>query len=463
MAEAHPVGFRWVMKAKERGATVIHVDPRFSRTSRLADIWVPIRAGGDIAFLGGLISHIIENNLFFRDYVVHFTNASCVIREGFRDTEEGATGFFSGWNEQQRAYDKESWLYQGDGLSFPARDPTLQHPRCVFQMLRHHFSRYTPEMVEKICGISPKLFQRVADALVSASGPDKTAAICYAVGWTQQSKGVQIIRSASILQLLLGNIGRPGDGILALRGHASIQGSTDVPTLYDILPGYLPMPFFEADSHKLKGYIKKHKTRTGLWSGFDKYFVSLMKAYYGDAATKENDYGFNWLPRVTGDHSHFGYWLDMADGKMEGLFVMGQNPAVGASNGRLERKALAKLKWLVVRDMVETETASFWLDSPEVERGELSPDTIATEGFLLPAAGTAEKEGTFTNTQRLLQYREKAVDPPGDARSDTWFMYHLGKRIKEKAANDPRPRNAGLNALTWNYPTEGKHAEPRVS
>jgi formate dehydrogenase major subunit len=280
------------------------------------------------------------------------------------------------------------------------------------------------------------------------------------VGWTQHSKGVQIIRSAAILQLLLGNIGRPGGGILALRGHASIQGSTDVPTLYDILPGYLPMPFFEADLHKLKNYIKKHKARTGLRSGFDKYFISLMKAYYGDAATKESDYGFNWLPRVTGDHSHFGYWLDMADGKMEGLFVMGQKPAVGASNGRLERKALAKLKWLIVRDMVETETASFCRDSPEVERGELSPESIATEVFLFPAAGTAEKEGTFTNTQRLLQYREKAVDPPGDARSDMWFMYHLGRRIKDKAANDPRPRSAGLNALTWNYPTEGKHAEP---
>jgi formate dehydrogenase major subunit len=262
------------------------------------------------------------------------------------------------------------------------------------------------------------------------------------------------------LQLLLGNIGRPGGGILALRGHASIQGSTDIPTLYDILPGYLPMPFFEADSHRLKGYLKKHSARTGLWSSFDKYFISLMKAYYGESATKENDWGFNWLPRVTGDHSHFGYWLDMADGKVEGLFVMGQNPAVGASNGRLERKALAKLKWLVVRDMVETETASFWYASPEVERGELSPDSIGTEIFLFPAAGTAEKEGTFTNTQRLLQYREKAVDPPGDARSELWFMYHLGRRLKAKSASDPSPRNAGLNALTWDYSTEGKHAEP---
>src|SRR5205807_3568486 len=202
-------------------------------------------------------------------------------------------------------------------------------------------------------------------------------------------------------------------------------------------------------------------TRTGLWSGFDKYFVSLMKAYYGDAATKENDYGFNWLPRVTGDHSHFGYWLDMADGKLEGLFVMGQNPAVGASNGRLERKALARLKWLVARDMVETETASFWYASPEVERGELSPESLATEVFLFPAAGTAEKSGTFTNTQRLLQHREKALDPPGDARSETWFVFHLGRRLEARVNHDESPRNKGLRALAWDYATEGPLAEPR--
>ena len=305
-------------------------------------------------------------------------------------------------------------------------------------------------------------FLKAADAFTSASGPDKTGAICYAVGWTQHSKGVQIIRTAAILQLLLGNIGRPGGGILALRGHASIQGSTDIPTLYDILPGYLPMPFFEADAHKLKNYVGKHSARTGLWANFDKYFISLMKAYYGGYATKENDWGFNWLPRVSGDHSHFGYWLDMADGKLKGLFVMGQNPAVGASNGRLERKALARLKWLVVRDMVETETASFWYASPEVERGELSPETIETEVFLFPAAGTAEKAGTFTNTQRLLQYREKAVEAPGDSRSDLWFMYHLGVRLKAKAMADTLPRNQGLRALTWQYSTEGPHEEPNV-
>src|SRR5262245_19241450 len=266
MAEAHPVGFRWVMKAKERGATIIHVDPRFSRTSALADIWVPIRAGSDIAFLGGIIRHILENEFFFRDYVTHYTNASCILREDFRDTDDELDGLFSGWNPEKRSYDNKTWLYEGeDKLSFPKRDPTLQHPRCVLQTLRRHFARYTPEMVEKICGISPVLFDKVANALIRASGPDKTAAICYAVGWTQHSKGVQIIRTASILQLLLGNIGRPGGGILALRGHASIQGSTDVPTLYDILPGYLPMPRGDGTEATLRDYLNRQTKPTGLW------------------------------------------------------------------------------------------------------------------------------------------------------------------------------------------------------
>jgi formate dehydrogenase major subunit len=489
MAENHPVGFQWVMEARERGGKVIHVDPRFTRTSAMADVWLPLRAGSDIIFLGAIVRYVLENNRYFSDYVVHYTNAANLVRDDFRDTED-LDGFFSGWDAEKKEYDPESWQYRGttpkksEGehpghedshaghghenggeAKQPAgaqTDPTLQDPRCIFQVLKRHFSRYTPQMVEQNCGISKETFLKAADMFTAASGPERTAAICYALGWTQHSKGVQIIRTAAILQLLLGNIGRPGGGILALRGHASIQGSTDIPTLYDILPGYLPMPRFEAGANKLENYIKKSKTKTGLWAGFDKYFISLMKAYYGDGATQDNDWGFNWLPRITGDHSHFGYWLDMADGKMEGLFVMGQNPAVGAANSGLQRTALSKLKWLVVRDMVEVETASFWLDSPEVQRGELRPEDIATEVFLLPAAGTAEKEGTFTNTQRLLQYRELAVEPPGDARSETWFMYHLGKRIKEKANNDPRARNDGLKSLTWNYTVEGPTSEPRV-
>ena len=459
MAEAHPVGFRWVMKAKEHGATIIHVDPRFSRTSALADIWVPIRAGTDIVFLGGLIRHLVEHNLYFHEYVVHYTNASCILSDDYRDPEDNGDGYFSGWNEEKRAYEGDSWVYKGGDLSRPQRDLTLQDPQCVFQKLKRHFSRYTPEMVEKICGISPDIFHKVAHMLAAASGPERTAAVCYAVGWTQHSKGVQIIRAAAILQLLLGNIGRPGGGILALRGHASIQGSTDIPTLYDILPGYLTMP--RKGDETLQHYLDHYTKKTGLWSNYPKYLVSILKAYYGKNATAENDFGYAWLPKLTGNHSFFEYLYDMLDGKMEGMFLMGQNPAVGAPNSRLQRTALAKLKWLVVRELVEIESANFWRESPEVERGELKPEDIETEVFFFPAAGHAEKEGAFTNTQRLLQWREKAVDPPGEARSEAWFMHQLALRLIAKAKQSNDPIDEPLRALDWWYP-EDELGDPKM-
>lgn len=488
MAENHPVGFQWVMEAREKNnAKIIHVDPRYTRTSAMADVWVPLRAGTDILFLGGLINYVLQNGKEFREYVVHYTNAPMILREDFRDTEE-LSGLFSGWDEEKHKYQPESWFYEsspeketagepgghqdeggGHGMAEASdtsqyrSDPTLEHPRCVFQVMKRHFARYTPQMIEEHAGVPRELFLRVAETFTSASGPERTAAICYAVGWTQHSKGVQIIRSAAILQMLLGNIGRPGGGILALRGHASIQGSTDIPTLFDILPGYLPMPVLEPDSNTFDNYVHKHSARTGVWYKLGSFLTSLLKSWYGEAATKENDWCFDLLPRVTGDHSHFGYWLDMADGKLEGLFVMGQNPAVGAPNARLQRKALAKLKWLVVRDMVEIETASFWRDSPEIARGELDPRSISTEVFLFPAAGTAEKDGCFTNTQRLIQFREQAVEPPGDARSETWFMVHLGRRLKAKAAALAGRRYEALQKLTWDYPTHGVRQEPRVT
>jgi formate dehydrogenase major subunit len=486
MAEQHPVGFRFVVQARERGATVIHVDPRFTRTSAMADLWVPLRPGTDIVFLGALINYVLQQGREFRDYVVRYTNAATILREDLREPED-LDGLFSGWDEENGRYDPKTWLYhdspqsekyrvmqaevgghakdrggEAGELAQHERDETLQHPRCVYQVLKKHFARYTPELVERTCGIPKARFLQVADAFTSASGREKTAAICYAVGWTQHSTGVQVIRAAAILQLLLGNVGRPGGGILALRGHASIQGSTDIPTLYDVLPGYLAMPFHGKDDDNLEHYLKVHRSTTGWWANYDKYFVSLLKAYYGEHATADNEFGFNWLPRVTGDHSHFGYWLEMMDGKLEGLFVIGQNPAVGAPNGRLQRKALARLKWLVVRDLVETETAAFWCDSPEWEKGELTAEDIGTEVFLLPAAGHLEKEGTFTNTQRLLQWRQKAVEPPGDARSEAWLMYHLGRRLKERARRAGGRRNEPLNALWWDYETEGEHAEPSI-
>lgn len=334
MAENHPVGFQWVMEARKRGAQILHVDPRFTRTSAMSDMWVPLRAGSDIVFLGAMIHYVLENEKDFREYVVNYTNASVILRDDFKDTEDFG-GLFSGWDPEKKEYKTETWAYkdspstdasdsgsQGShgghakdrggeqtNVAIYRQDLTLRDPRCVYQVLKRHFSRYTPDLVEQICGVPRDIFEKLAGTFTSASGPDKTAAICYAVGFTQHSNGVQIIRTAAILQLLLGNIGRPGGGILALRGHASIQGSTDIPTLYDVLPGYLPMPFFKADADDPQAYIKKHKAETGWWANFDKYIVSLLKSYYGESATQENNYGFDWLPRVTGDHSHIGLSL----------------------------------------------------------------------------------------------------------------------------------------------------------
>ncbi len=485
MAEAHPVGFRWVMKAKERGARIINVDPRYSRTSELADHHVPIRAGTDIAFLGGLIHHVLETESYFRDYVLDYTNASTIINESFRDTED-LGGRFSGFDPETGMYDRSSWMYEGGEMASAAgvrehsaqafeersgagmhgakieRDQTLQHPRCVFQILRRHFSRYTPEMVQRICGISAEDFQIVAEALIENSGRERTTAFCYAVGWTQHTAGVQMIRTASILQLLLGNIGRPGGGIMALRGHASIQGSTDIPTLYDLLPGYLHMPRAAEEELDLKSYIDTGGAERGWWSNFDKYIVSLLKAWFGDAATAENGYGFSALPRISGNHSHFATTMRMLDGGVEGFFVMGQNPAVGSQHAGLQRRALAKLKWLVVRDLAEIETATFWRDSPEVQSGELRPEEIQTEVFLMPAAAHVEKEGCFTNTQRLVQFRDKALEPPGDARSELWFMHHLAKRVRAHYAGSTRERDWPIVNLKWDYPELGEIGEPDV-
>ncbi len=377
MAECHPVGFQWVMEARSRGAKIIHVDPRFTRTSAVADLHVPLRTGTDIAWLGGLINHVLQGGHEFREYVVKYTNAATVLSEDFRDTED-LDGVFSGLDGS--TYDPSSWSY--DGMDPPASagkreqaskvssgeashgahgaglehgspphvDETLEHPRCVFQVLKRHFERYTPEMVQRVCGVPEAQFREVADALVANSGRERTTAFVYSVGWTHRTTGVQYIRAASILQLLLGNMGRPGGGILALRGHASIQGSTDIPTLYNILPGYLPMAHAGNDD-TLADWIENNTSPGGYWGHFDKYGVSLLKAWWGEHATPENDFCFGHLPRLTGDHSIYSAIVGMRKGEVEGLLVMGENPAVGSANAKLHRMAMASAKWLVVRDM----------------------------------------------------------------------------------------------------------------
>ena len=468
MAECHPVGFQWVMEAKRRGAEVIHVDPRFTRTSAVASSHVQLRAGSDLAFLGGIVHHILENGRDFREYVLEYTNAPVIVDDRFLDTED-LDGLFSGWDPEKKTYDTTTWQYEGMEVAAsagqrelgatageqaghgghgstlhhgepPSEDPTLEHPRCVYQLLRKHFRRYTPEFVEQTCGVPRDQFLRVADALCDNSGRERTSAIVYSVGWTQHTVGVQYIRAAAIVQLLLGNIGRPGGGILALRGHASIQGSTDIPTLYNILPGYIPMPHVHAHQD-LRAFVESNAAPGGFWGNMEAYTVSLLKAYWGDNATAENDYCFDYLPRISGDHSIYASVLGMLDGTVDGMIVAGQNPAVGSANSRLHRFAMAELDWLVVRDLFEVETASFWKDGPEIERGELRTEDIGTEVFFMPAAAHTEKDGSFTNTQRLLQWHHKAVEPPGDCRSELWFYYHLGRIIREKLAGSTRRRS----------------------
>ncbi len=465
MAEAHPVAYANVVKAKERGAKVIHVDPHYSRTSALVNLYVATRAGSDIVFLGAIIRHLLETKSYFHDYVVNYTNAATLIRGDFGDTED-LDGLFSGFDPASETYaDQSSWDYERDAEGRPLTDPTLQHPRCVFQIMRHHFARYTPEMVEEVCGVSREQWMQVTQTLIENSGRERTSAICYAVGWTQQSKGVQIIRAAAIIQLLLGNIGRPGGGIMALRGHASIQGSTDVPTLYDLLSGYMPQPGALVPQQTLDEYIATSGQKTGWWSNFPAYIRSLLQAWYGEAANEEEgNCCYRWLPKTTGDHSHLATSYEMLDGKVRGYLLFGQNPAAGSTNSRMQRKALEQLDWMVVRDLYEVESAAFWYKQPG-----FGPDTkpvdsskIKTEIFLLPAAASTEKEGCFTNTQRLIQWRDKAVDPPGDARSDLWFVYHLGKRLKELYAGNDAPKDRPLQALAWDYDSEEPEPGSRI-
>jgi formate dehydrogenase major subunit len=496
MAECHPVGFQWVMEAKARGAKLIHVDPRFTRTSALADVHVPLRAGSDIAFLGGMINYVLRNDAYFRDYVLAYTNAATIVGEEFRDTED-LDGVFSGLDTDNRTYDLTTWQYEGADVEAAAgerdeeyderthagrtireaargeahgsggagmageihTDETLRHPRCVFQILKRHYARYTPEVVEQVCGVPQDAFRQVCELVTANSGRDRTTAIAYAVGWTQHTVGAQYIRTASILQSLLGNIGRPGGGILALRGHASIQGSTDIPTLFNLLPGYIPMP--HAHAHQdMDTFIQAEAAEKGYWGNMRSYLVSLMKAWWGEAATEDNDYAFDYLPRLTGGHSTYETVIAQLDGTCKGYFLMGENPAVGSANAKMQRLGMAALDWLVVRDFSLIESATWWKDGPEIETGELRTEDNGTEVFFLPAAAHTEKSGSFTNTQRLLQWHRQAVEPRGEARSDLWFMYHLGKRIRDKLAGSADEMDRPVLDLTWHYPLIGEAADP---
>jgi formate dehydrogenase major subunit len=488
MAECHPVAFRWVMKAKLKGAEIIHVDPRFTRTSAKADIYASIRAGSDIAFLGGIINYVLNDrrwntNHFFKQFLVNYTNAASIVNEDFRDTED-LEGFFSGlmrssgkedkwpYNGSNSCYDNASWQYARQGkrlkskrpigdvaleelirsLKMPPvlKDEKLQHPRTVFQLVKRHFSRYTPEMVEKVTGCPKETFLKVARTVLENSGRDRTTSWAYAVGWTQHTYGPQIIGCCALLQLLLGNIGRPGGGILALRGHASIQGSSDIPTLYHSIHGYMPAPSAFKDHRSLRAYLASEASANGYWANMPKFLVSYLKSMYGAAATPENDFGYGWHPKISGDHSHMPMFVAMAEGHVKGMLCIGQNPATSINAG-LEREGLRNLQWLVVKDNFITETASFWSKAPEIVSKKIKPEEIQTEVFFFPSAQVAELEGSFTNTQRMLQWHFKAADPPGDCRSDSWFTYQLGLRLKKVYTQSFLPRDQGIRHLVWNY------------
>ena len=482
MAENHPIAFRFAVEAQRRGATLIHVDPRFTRTGALCDIHAPIRSGSDIAFLGGMIRYIIEGDHWFREFALAYSNIAHIIEDGYRDPEQ-QDGVFSGFDPVQGGYDESTWQYKGKVVPSsiaehrvqaeqksersesmaegpPPKDETLQHPNCVYQILKRHYARYTPEMVEQITGCPKETFLRICEVVTKNSGRERTGAFAYAVGWTHHSYGVQIIRAATIIQGLLGNVGRPGGGIMALRGHTSIQGSTDIPTLYNMLPTYLPQPNAFHEHGTFADYVRTETPATGWWHNFPKYIVSLLKAWYGENATPANEWGYQFIPKLTGDLSQLPMTLAMANGVVKGHFVIGQNPMVGSVNTKLVEKGFARLEWLVVRDFAMTETANFWQKGSRVQQGEVRPEEIGTEVFFFPASIAAEKEGTVTNTSRLVQWHDAVAEAPGDSRSDLWFLYHLGKRLKELYAGSTLERDRAIQALTWEYPVKGPKQEP---
>jgi formate dehydrogenase major subunit len=465
-AENHPCGFKWAIEAKlHRNAKTIVVDPRLTRTAATADMYVQIRAGADIAFLGGLIRYAIANNRIAKDYLLNYTNASFIIKDGFSLPEDG---LFSGFDPEKKVYDKKTWNYEegGDltgkpvagtppektppplppGVTPPppalppkiAFDLSLQHPRCVYQLLKKQYERYTPEMVERITGIPQKQFLDAAQLFTSVrkdGDMKKVATIIYAVGWTQHSFGTQIIRTAAMLQLLLGNVGRAGGGVNALRGHSNIQGATDMAGIFDILPGYLKMP--NPADVDLATYLKRTTPLQAkpdpwdsfnYWSNTPKFAVSFLKAMYGPAATKENDWAFNYLPKIDRNYSWVNIWNDMYEGKIKGIFAFGMNGVMIGPDSNKNIDALKKADWLVVCEIYPDETSEFWR-APGISADEMKK--INTTVYRLPGAGFAEKDGTFVNSARWLQWKNVAVPPPGQARLDQEILATIFLKVRE--------------------------------
>ncbi len=446
-AEHHPIAFKWIMRAKEKGATVIHVDPRYTRTSARCDFHVPLRSGTDIAFLGGMISYIIENKKYFKDYVLNYTNASFIIGEDyfFKD------GLFSGYDAKKRKYDKATWVLEKDGKGIPKRDMSLTNPRSVFQMMRKHYSRYTLDKVSSITGVSKENLLKVYEIYSSTGVPDKAGTECYALGWTHHTTGSQNIRTMSIIQLLLGNMGIAGGGINALRGEPNVQGSTDHAILYNVLPGYLKTP--SASLNTLEAYLhkctpeSKDPQSANYYQNYPKFFVSFLKSYWEDKATKENEFGYSWLPKMEdGKHYSTMHLFDrMYEGKIKGFFAIGADPAVSTPNSNKVRKALQNLDWLVGENIFNNETYEFWR-GPGVD-----PKKNKTECFLLPAAATMEKEGSQSNSGRWVQWKYKAAEAPGDALPVGEIEIKIMAAVKKLYEKEGGPNAEAIVNLKWDY------------
>jgi formate dehydrogenase major subunit len=457
-AENHPISFKYVFEAMKKGAKLISVDPRFTRTSAKADIYASLRSGTDIAFLGGMIKYILANKLYNKEYVCAYTNAPFIVGNKFRFKN----GLFSGYDRETRKYDKSKWAFDMDKNGVPKTDRSLKHSRCVFQLLKKHYKRYNTKLVSKITGTPEADLLKVYKTYAATGATGKAATIMYAMGWTQHTVGTQNIRAMAVIQLLLGNMGLAGGGVNALRGESNVQGSTDHCLLWHIWPGYLKTP--RASNVSLAAYNEKWTPKSNdplsanWWQNYPKYSVSLLKSFFGENATQDNDFGYNWLPKV--DDGKAYSWLDLFDtmykGTVKGFFAWGQNPACSGANAGKNRKAMANLDWMVNVNIFDNETGSFW-------RGPgMDPATIKTEVFMLPACVSFEKEGSITNSGRWMQWRYQGPKALGNSKADGDIIMELGYKVKElykKGGTFPEP----IPNLKWDYITDGKYDSHKVA
>ncbi|ART80154.1 formate dehydrogenase-N subunit alpha [Oceanisphaera avium] len=449
-AEAHPCGFKWVTEAKaHNNATLIVVDPRFNRSASVADVYAPIRTGTDIVFLGGVIKYLLDTNQIQHEYVKNYTDLSFLVDEDF-DFEEG---IFSGYNDATSKYEKSSWDYQLDENGEVIADPTLQHPRSVYQLLKQHYQRYTPEMVNRVCGTPIAKFNQICKLLASTHTPDRAGTILYALGWTQHSIGSQIIRTGAMMQLLLGNIGIAGGGMNALRGHSNIQGLTDLGLMTNLLPGYMTLPN-EAEQD-FDGYITKRTQKPlrdnqmSYWQNYKKFHISLAKAWWGDHAQESNNYAFDLLPKLDKPYDMLQVYELMNQGKMNGYICQGFNPLAAAPNKAKMIKSLSQLKFMVIMDPLVTETSEFWRNMGE--SNDVSTADIQTEVFRLPTSCFAEEAGTLVNSGRWLQWHWKATEPPGEAQTDIEIMATLYQHIRKLYQEEGGTFSEPITELSWPY------------